>query len=182
MFKIALSQIPDDGLSLAFEKDARSFTSLKGLVEAGEVAFQAPLRFELRARHERDIIRVDGHMTALFILACSRCLESFESRIEQPFTLRYARQKAMDSRTERSADFEMTIDQIGLSFYEGEEIDLHDALQEQAILALPIKPLCREACKGLCPRCGTDLNRGTCQCRLKSQGGPFDKLKSLKLS
>jgi uncharacterized protein len=181
MFKIVLAQIPDEGTSLVYEKEARIFPVLKEMIESGEVAFEAPLRFELKVRYERDIIRVDVRMTAAIILECSRCLESFKSRIEQPFTLRYARQPIRDVRLEGSTESELASDQIGLSFFEGEEIDLRDALQEQVILALPVKPLCREECQGLCPNCGVDLNRESCQCRMHLRGGPFEKLKSLKL-
>ncbi len=181
MFKIVLAQIPDEGMTRVYEQDARIFSSLKEMIQSGEVAFQAPLRFELSVRRERDMIRVDGRLRAVFVLGCSRCLESFQSRIEQPFTLRYARPQARNERIERRSDVELDADQIGLSFFEGEEIDLRDALQEQIILALPIKPLCREDCKGLCPHCGAELNREPCRCRVTARGGPFEMLRTLKL-
>jgi uncharacterized protein len=181
MFKIVLSQIPAGGSALLYEKKASVFPTLKQMIEAGEVAFDGPLTFELMVLFERDMIRVDGQLQANLVLTCSRCLESFKNRIEHPFTLRFARQAIRDARLERGAEVELTTDQIGLSFFDGEEIDLRDALQEQIILALPYKPLCREACKGLCPHCGADLNRESCQCRERVQGGPFDRLKSLKL-
>jgi uncharacterized protein len=181
MLKIVLSQIPDEGMTLVYEKEAGLFPALREIIEAGEVAFKGPLKFELMVRSERDMIRIDGHIQAILVLLCSRCLESFESRIEQPFTLRFARQVSRDMRMVRGAEVELTTDQIGLSFFEGEEIDLREALQEQVIMTLPYKPLCRAECKGLCPNCGLDLNRESCQCRKKTKGGPFDQLKSLKL-
>jgi uncharacterized protein len=50
------------------------------------------------------------------------------------------------------------------SYYRGDQIDLKELLREQFYLALPMKPLCREDCHGLCPQCGTNLNTGTCAC------------------
>ena len=69
--------------------------------------------------------------------------------------------------TPRSADVakaRLTPDDLSLSTYEGEEIDLAPLVHEQAILALPTIPLCAEGCRGLCPRCGADLNAGPCGC------------------
>ena len=61
---------------------------------------------------------------------------------------------------------------IGLAYYEGEEIDLTPLVHEQALLALPTRPLCTEGCRGLCPRCGTNLNAGPCGCPAGPRDGP----------
>ena len=55
-------------------------------------------------------------------------------------------------------------DDLGLGFYEGDEIDLTPLVHEQTMLALPTRPLCGEECRGLCPRCGVNLNAGPCAC------------------
>ena len=54
--------------------------------------------------------------------------------------------------------------------FQGEEIDLRPAVEEQIVMAIPMKSLCREACRGICLQCGADLNQGDCECRQ----GPFD--------
>ena len=54
--------------------------------------------------------------------------------------------------------------EIDISFYRDDEIDLSELLREQFYLALPMKPLCREDCRGLCPQCGVNRNTGTCDC------------------
>ena len=58
----------------------------------------------------------------------------------------------------------LSADDLALSYYEGDEIDLTPLVHEQTILALPTRPLCRETCRGLCPRCGANLNSGACGC------------------
>jgi uncharacterized protein len=130
---------------------------------------------------ERDIIRVDGHLSTTLRLNCSRCLETFAQCLEQDFTLRYSNRIPEDLRTGGKEEIELTGELIGLIFFQGEEIDLGEELEQQVVLNLPFKPLCRESCKGLCPWCGIDLNRKPCRCKAPDSPTPFDKLKKLKL-
>jgi uncharacterized protein len=60
-------------------------------------------------------------------------------------------------------------------------VNLESILREQVLLTLPLKPLCSETCKGICPRCGADLNREPCQCPAEDSASPFAKLKNIKL-
>ena len=68
----------------------------------------------------------------------------------------------------------------GVIFFNGEEIDLMEGIQEQAVLAFPIQPLCQHHCKGLCPKCGANLNKGDCGCDRRSRNSQFAVLKNLK--
>ena len=77
-------------------------------------------------------------------------------------------------------EVELSAEEMGLIPFAGEEIDLREALQEQFIMALPQRALCREACKGLCPHCGADLNRVSCGCEPPAFNSRFDALKSFK--
>jgi uncharacterized protein len=52
-------------------------------------------------------------------------------------------------------------------------VDLESLLREQIILMMPLKPLCVESCKGLCPQCGANLNRETCKCPAAAANSPF---------
>jgi uncharacterized protein len=89
---------------------------------------------------------------------CARCLDEYPFDIDRPFSFVLTpRQAAADGP-------ELAAEDTALSFYEGEEIDLTPLVHEQAMLALPTRPLCREGCRGLCPRCGADLNAGGCAC------------------
>jgi len=58
--------------------------------------------------------------------------------------------------------------------------DLTDMVRQELLLALPMKPLCSEECKGLCPRCGVNLNIETCDCRVKGMDSRWEGLKDLK--
>ena len=79
-------------------------------------------------------------------------------------------------------EVEVEDDDLTTAFYTNDEIDLGQLVLEQFYLAVPMKPLCRESCRGLCPECGTNLNTGTCSCvrewvdpRLESLRALLDK-------
>ena len=66
----------------------------------------------------------------------------------------------MSAEDEREVEDE----DLETSYYRDDQIDLNELLREQFYLALPMKPLCREDCTGLCPQCGTNLNTGRVHC------------------
>ena len=78
-------------------------------------------------------------------------------------------------------DKELTAEEIGMTYFHGEEIDLKNALQQQLIMSLSQRPLCKEACKGLCQKCGANLNEGDCRCTKDQINDRFEILKGLKL-
>jgi uncharacterized protein len=73
-------------------------------------------------------------------MSCSRCLREFQDKLDKKFTLNFS------------------IDKLET------KIDLDPEIRDQIILDYPINPLCRQDCKGLCPKCGIDLNQVQCNC------------------
>jgi uncharacterized protein len=67
-------------------------------------------------------------------------------------------------------------EELDVCFYEGGELDLSGLLKEQVLLGLPMKTVCSEDCKGLCPKCGMDLNEGRCNCPGEAAAGETRKL------
>ncbi|RJQ76823.1 MAG: DUF177 domain-containing protein [Desulfobacteraceae bacterium] len=178
---IEIQHIPVEGKRLEYSRKAESFPVLKTLSEKGECRFIEPLAIELTVVPERNLIRVDGVIATTIEQACSRCLADFKSELQRRFTLRFAREITAEFPAEGQAEkeIELNADHVGLSFFSGEAIDFTDSVQEQVVLTLPYKPLCSEACKGLCPRCGTDLNAGRCSCAQDRSQNPFAVLKNL---
>ncbi|MEO5740667.1 MAG: DUF177 domain-containing protein [Vicinamibacterales bacterium] len=127
-------------------------------------------------RQEPGRYRVVGRVTGEIELACSRCLESFTLPIVSDFDLRYI------PRTENIGEGEREVeeDDLATAFYDDEHIDLTHLIMEQFQLALPMKPLCKDSCKGLCPECGTNLNTGTCNCSPVWEDPRLAALKALK--
>jgi len=78
-------------------------------------------------------------------------------------------------------DLAAAAEDAGLIGFRGEEIDLTEGIQEQLVLGLPMRPLCREDCKGLCAACGADLNVDECNCRQQHPASPFAALRHLRL-
>jgi uncharacterized protein len=120
----------------------------------------APVHLAFDIHKDKDKFRLVGTVRAELELPCSRCLEPFRLAVDQPFDLRYHPQSEASDEPET----EIAAGDLETSFYRDEQIDLNELLREQFYLALPMKPLCREDCKGLCPECGTNLNAETCGC------------------
>ena len=101
-----------------------------------------------------DDIRVVGGLDVTLEVACARCLEPVTHTVNWTFDLLY-RPLGVDRRAEEVAITEADTE---IGYYEGEGLLLEDVLREQVLLATPVKLVCREDCKGLCPHCGANLN------------------------
>jgi uncharacterized protein len=126
-------------------------------------------------RQEPGRYRVKGTVTGELELTCGRCLEPFTLPVASDFDLRYV------PRTENvgEAESEVGEDDLTTAFYDDDQIDLSGLVSEQFHLALPMKPLCSENCRGLCPHCGTNLNTGSCDCRSTWEDPRLAALKAL---
>jgi len=122
---------------------------------------------------DKDQFRLAGRVQTTLELPCSRCLEPFTLPVDQSFDLRY------QPHVENTGDGERAIeeDDLTTAFYENDAIDLGQLMREQFFLALPMKPLCRDDCRGLCPNCGINWNNGACDCK---QGWEDPRLAALK--
>jgi uncharacterized protein len=180
--EIRLEQIKEDGLTLEFEKPVDTFPVLAEMVANGECEFAAPLRTALRAFRIGDLVEIDGDIETTVRLPCSRCLQPFETPLKSSFALT-CMQQAVDvmENTEPQQEIELSAEDMGIVYFQGEKINLTDAIQEQVVLEFPLRPLCKLDCKGLCPECGADLNEYPCDCEQRPSPGAFAILKNLKL-
>lgn len=138
----------------------------------------APVALAFTIHKDQDRFRLVGSVATALELRCSRCLEPFTLPVDSAFDLRYLPEgtAAPDVDTD---DGELADDDTAATFYRDEAIDLGDLVREQFYLALPMKPLCRPDCKGLCPQCGTNLNTDTCQCQPRWEDPRLAGLKAL---
>ena len=97
---------------------------------------------------------------ARVVARCSRCAGAFEVPVDREFEVLY---ESFDSGAVSRAGG-LDASDLPLDYYEGDAIDGHRLLAEQILLALPMKLLCDEDCRGLCPVCGADLNHTRCGC------------------
>ena len=126
--------------------------------EAYRIVAPVELAFEIHKDKER--FRLVGTVRTELELACSRCLEPFGLPVDAPFDLRFL----PFSEASLEAEREMAEEDLETSYYRDDEIDLDGLLRGQFYLALPMKPLCRAECRGLCAQCGTNLNADSCTC------------------
>jgi uncharacterized protein len=120
----------------------------------------APVALEFDIHKDKDKFRLVGHLRTELELPCSRCLEPYRFSIDADFDQRYLPAAAASPEIEN----EVQEDDLETSYYSDDQIDLGELMREQFYLALPMKPLCRPDCRGLCPQCGTNLNTGSCDC------------------
>jgi uncharacterized protein len=178
---IDLDDIKEQGLSLELIEAFDRFPALNELHADGEAIFVQPLDIRLMARKFEGMVIVEGSVTTTVRLQCCRCLQEFEQPLDATFSVTYARElPAMDEGGD-DGEVELQADDLGMLAFEGDEIDLTETVQEQVVMALPFKPLCREDCLGLCSQCGADLNDGDCGCRDQVMGGKFAALKDFKI-
>ncbi len=125
---------------------------------------------------DKDQFRVVGEVRTTLELPCSRCLEPFRLPVDSHFELRYQPAGHHAGESER----EVREEDFSAAFYQNDEIDLEQLMREQFELALPMKPLCTAECLGLCPSCGTNLNRGTCECKREWEDPRLQALKQFQ--
>jgi len=133
--KIDTRQIPDEGLTLAEE-----FSPAELDLDTEIIKFCGPVKAKAAVTKSYDAITVALTLNAPMLASCSRCLQEFNAGFNKQFQLNYAVDKLQPL------------------------IDLDSDIREEIILSYPINPLCSDDCKGLCPRCGHNLNEGGCNC------------------
>lgn len=102
-----------------------------------------------------DVLTLRGHIHSVMRCVCDRCAKEFDKTVDLPLEVRLA----AELEDEEDPDYFLL---------NGDELDIDDLLESAFILGMDPQILCREDCKGLCPRCGADLNEGACTCRAES--------------
>jgi len=176
--KVRTEHIKETVREYSFNESADSFPVLAEMVAAGECRFTGPVTVEINAGREMNHYRIDGVVRVPVQLECSRCLGSFAKSVVSRFTILFS-ENSGSNQDEDEVELEEK-DLITASF-EGDEIDLAPEIAEQVALEIPIKPLCSESCKGLCPVCGTDRNTGACSCTAEPKTSKFAALKDFKV-
>jgi uncharacterized protein len=155
---------------------ARTFQPGEAASDAEAYHIAAPVELEFDIHKDKDKFRLVGHLRTELELSCSRCLEPYQFRIDADFDQRYLPAAAASTDPDR----EVQEDDLETSYYSDDQIDLAELMREQFYLTVPMKPLCVEGCKGLCPMCGTNLNTNTCTCTPAWEDPRLAALKALQ--
>lgn len=179
--QLHVDDIKEQGLLLDYREPPETFPALEELQQQGEVRFEGPIVVSGRVQRIADLIEVEGQIQAAASMPCSRCLEAVSLGLESRFALTFSKEPPTVTDEETEQEIELSAEEMGLILFAGDEIDLVEAIQEQVVIALPLQPLCRPDCRGLCPQCGADLNRESCNCQAPVFNNRFGKLKDIKI-
>jgi len=119
---------------------------------------------------------VEGKIFTDLEIECSRCLQPTEHQFEIPFSAAFV---TPENYTEVK-EAELKGEDLDVSIYEGDRIDLKELVREQILLAVPIQVFCKEDCKGLCQKCRANRNLIDCNCVEKEVDPRWAALKNLK--
>ncbi|MDE1920529.1 MAG: DUF177 domain-containing protein [Candidatus Omnitrophica bacterium] len=135
MIKISIRDIPSKGLDI--DRDV----SMEGLgLSCEEVDIRTPINVKAHLEKTGNVVIAAARIRAEFGFLCARCLQE------------------MSEAQERSYKFDFELDPAV------EYIDLGEEIRQEIIMANPARVLCRKDCKGICPKCGVNLNVEKCKC------------------
>lgn len=164
--RILVSDIPSEGLDKEFDIP----------ISLEEGGIEKPVHVNMRVMKYGASVLIEGHASMTATLSCSRCLEDFSYPMDVEFTDEYI----PDTEIVRASEHALGSDELNIGYYSNDEIDVKELIKEQMLLMVPIKQLCKADCRGICPKCGKDLNTGSCECKEDIVDPRLAKLSELK--
>ncbi len=173
--KINVVIIPEEGLNVVLSEDGAWFKECFKDSEMPDFSLDK-VDVNCLITKTSSTIFIKGKLSAIIDICCSRCLEETKLPIGSDFAY-----TLIPAKAENREDLELKPEELEISYYQGDFIDLTPIICEQIILQIPIKALCSEECKGLCPHCGTNLNTSSCNCHLDVVDNRMAVLKNFKI-
>jgi uncharacterized protein len=129
-----------------------------------------------RLVRDRNKVILTGNLSAIAQVDCDRCLRVVEVPVETDLNLRYVTVQDYESLPAAALEDE----DLALSVFDGEAIDIDEVMREQVLLAVPLRTVCREDCQGFCPVCGANRNLKDCGCQTAETDSRWAGLKDLR--
>lgn len=174
--KIVINNIPEEGLNLTFHRDSDWFRSLLPQKEGSDIALQ-DVDVRCIVKRIRENVFIDGALETVVASNCCRCLDITQLPVKSAFRYTFVPAKDSDAGEE-----ELAPEDLEYGYYENDVIDLDAIIFEQIMLQIPMKVLCTDTCKGLCPHCGNNLNTAQCDCHKDFINEKLAVLKNFKIS
>ena len=168
--RFRIDTIPEEGKHVEATISPTQIT-----VDVPGYTIDSPLVFSGRLTRSAQNVYVRGNLSGAVSAQCGRCLETFEMPLDLDMDIAFSPQ-----REQLDQEVEIFEHDANLAHYEADSIDLLPEIRDLFLVNLPIRPVCRSDCKGLCSQCGADLNVNPCKCEQHLEASPFDKLKELK--
>lgn len=146
------------------------------LLDDKEARLVEPAEVQGTIQRSGNEVVLRGRLRATVELLCGRCLNQVALPVDAEFTERLT--SAVSWRAEPL--HELKEEDLNLSVFDGEAVELDEVVREEILLAIPGHVLCREACQGLCPNCGVDRNETSCHCETEKSDSPWQGLRRLQ--
>jgi uncharacterized protein len=130
-------------------------------LEHEDAILAQPVTADFVLTHKQQDLHVAGFVETAIRHKCSRCLKEVQTPLRARFDLFYLPQPAW----KKDEEIELKYEDMVVGYYDGISLDVDLLVLEQLELTIPMKYVCREECRGLCPDCGRDLNEGPCSCK-----------------
>lgn len=140
------------------------------------LALVSPARVEGQVKRSGNDAFVEGRIDADVEVECDRCLQPVKFPVRTEFAVAFITEREY----EQTQAAELTADDMSVSVFDGESIDIDEVVREQVLLAVPARALCNDNCKGMCANCGADLNLTICGCDTTEVDPRWETLKKLK--
>ncbi|MCU0589068.1 MAG: DUF177 domain-containing protein [Syntrophobacteraceae bacterium] len=174
--RIRVDEIPEAGRTLRLHWDQADLAPCLPEDDPFDLKLIRPIQVELELQRHPDHVRILGKVQGRLELSCHRCLAPFEWRLDEPVDIFLIPQELAPGEEETELD----VEDLDYDFFDGEIIEIDQLIAQQIFLALPYKVLCSEECRGLCPRCGVNLNEEPCRCGAGDAKSDFSELLSLR--
>jgi uncharacterized protein len=155
-----VEDIPPEGLLVRGERGGDWLKNLFQGQGALEFTWLSPVSYDIRISRSDSMVLVEGSIKLTLQSACSRCLENVILSVNPEFSFCLSPAHSQ----EFSPEVELQREDLDIAFYSDDAIDISQIIQNQIVLSLPLNPVCKEECKGLCPQCGMNKNHETCEC------------------
>lgn len=172
--KIRIDDINETEKEATFLEEVSEINEALARTGVVDFQFQGPAPVDVRYCRLGADLFFRGHFQSRVSGTCARCVERYPFSLRRDFTF------VLKPQAEQTAEQQLSEEDLSLSFYHGDEVDLRPLMRETMILALPTRPLCREECRGLCPYCGANRNAGSCACRDEWTDARLEVLRTLK--
>lgn len=175
---IKYNEVPSSGLDYVFRHTTGELNTVLFDIMGDYPVYETLVKIE----PADNMVMLKGDLSGELRLTCSRCAEEFSKEFKKNFVTAYY--KSETSLKNFGWDADDLVSSFDLEFLEGETINIGEAIHEQIALEIPFTPLCTESCKGLCVKCGTNLNDLKCECKnvtavVDKKVSVFEKLKVL---
>lgn len=175
--KISVDEMPQTPREIDFSENVADLNHNYSRERSRDFDFPPALAVHLAYYRSGAELFFSGRLRGDLTGRCGRCAENFSYTLDHHFDFMLTPEA---KSTGRGAE-ELHRDEMGLSGYSADEIDLAPLIAEQALLALPTRPLCSDECRGLCSSCGANLNQDACKCSSASGDPRMALFRTLKV-